>query len=72
MLVIRKGWGFDVEHDFARATKDTPIEIATDEYAKPGCVIGYIEGNPESTLGFMRHPRIRVHVKKQALTETSP
>jgi len=64
---ISAGWGFDVGGDFARAKVDTQIELAPDEYAKPGHVIGYIKGDPQSPLGFMRHPRVRVHVTLQAL-----
>ena len=70
MTVIKKGWGFNVGQDFAHATQDTPIEIDETAYAKPGCVVGYISGNPESPLGFLRHPKVRVHVQKQALSVT--
>lgn len=66
---IKAGYGFDVQHDFARAKVDTPIELAPGEYAKPGCVIGYIEGDPNSSLGFMRGKRIRVHVQRSALAD---
>jgi hypothetical protein len=63
------GWGFDVGQDFARAETDTPIELAPDEFAKPGHVIGYIKGDLQSPLGFLRRTRVRVHVTKQALKE---
>lgn len=69
MTHIIKGWGFDVGQDFARAVEDTPIEIDESAYAKPGHVVGYIAGNPKSTLGFLRHPKVRVHVQKQALSD---
>ncbi len=72
MTFIRKGWGFHVGQDFARATRDTPIELAPDEYAERGSVIGYIEGDPKHSLGFMRHKRVRVHVQRQALIEKNP
>ena len=66
---IKSGWGFDVGLDFTRATADMPIELAPKEYAKPGHVIGYVSGNPESKLGFMRAPRIRVHCRKDGIIE---
>ncbi len=76
---IRKGWGFGVSQDFARTTKDTPIEIS-DEYAKPGFVIGYIPADPQSTLGFLRFGatfgetkgKVRVHVTQDALGGLPP
>ena len=67
MAYIKQGYGFTVCQDFARATVDTPIELAVDEFAKPGYIIGYIAGNPESKLGFLRHARIRVHVLRSAI-----
>lgn len=67
IMYIKAGWGFNVGQDFARAQSDTPIELAPDEYAQGGNLIGYIAGNPKSTLGFMRPARIRVHVPKQAI-----
>jgi hypothetical protein len=66
---IIKGNGFDVGADFARASEDTPIELAPHEHARPHHVVGYIAGNPESKLGFMRAARVRVHVQKRALGE---
>jgi len=68
-MFIKKGWGFNVDYDFARAAENTPIELAPTEYAKPGHVIGYIAGNPASSLGFLRRARVRVHVRKDALGE---
>jgi hypothetical protein len=64
---IKSGYGFDVGHDFARAAEDTPIELAPKEYAKPGHVIGYIVGNPNCKLGFLRSARVRVHVRRDCL-----
>lgn len=69
MAHILAGWGFDVGQNFARASENTPIELAPKEYARAGCVIGYIAGNPESRLGFMRSARVRVHVQKRAIAE---
>jgi hypothetical protein len=64
---IKAGWGFDVGQDFSRVAVDTPITLAPTEYAKPGNVIGYIAGSPASKLGFMRAPRVRVHVRRDAI-----
>jgi hypothetical protein len=69
MTYIKAGNGFDVEQDISRVTADTPIELAPAEYAKPGHVIGYIAGDPASKLGFMRSPRVRVHVRRDGITE---
>jgi len=66
---IKAGYGFTVGQNFARAVCDTPIELAPTEYARPGHVIGYISGNPASSLGFMRAARIRVNLRKDALTD---
>ena len=71
MTHIKAGWGFNVGNDFARAKVDTPIELAPNEYAKPGNVIGYIAGDPDSPLGFMRSARVRVHVQRVALSDTT-
>lgn len=67
---IKQGFGFDVGYDFARAVSDTPIELAPKEFAKPGFVIGYIAGDMQSRLGFMRRDRVRVHVRKDGLGES--
>jgi hypothetical protein len=67
---IKKGFGFTVSQDFARATADTPIVLAPGEYAKPGHVIGYIPEDPSSSLGFLRYGSkgyVRVHVMHSAL-----
>jgi hypothetical protein len=69
---IKSGWGFDVGQNFARATVDTPIEIAPQEYAKPGHVIGYLAENPASSLGFLKYGhngKVRVHVRKDSIGE---
>lgn len=64
---IKAGFGFTVCQDFARAAADTPITLAPNEYAKPGHVIGYIAGNPQSPLAFLRPTRVRVHVRKDGI-----
>jgi hypothetical protein len=66
---ITAGWRFDVGRGFDRVMVDTPIGPAHGEHAKPGCTIGYIAGNSASNLGFMRTPRVRVHVRRSALGE---
>jgi hypothetical protein len=70
---IKKGYGFAVGQNFARAAKDTPIELAPAEYARPGCVIGYIAEDPAATLGFLKYGskgRVRVHVLASAIGES--
>lgn len=72
--ILKSGWGFDVGQNFARATVDTPIEVAVKEYAKPGCVIGYIAEDPKSNLGFLRHGtngKVRVHCRLDAVKEVA-
>lgn len=69
MTYIKAGFGFDVGQDFSRAIVDTPIELAPAEYAEAGHVIGYIAGDLQSRLGFMRKPRIRVHVRRRGIIE---
>jgi hypothetical protein len=64
---IRAGWGFTVGNDFARAKVDTPIEVDPKEYALPRHVVGYIAGDPNHALGFMRYKLVRVHVSVDAL-----
>jgi hypothetical protein len=64
---IRAGYGFDVGYDFARAWDNLPIELAPAENAAPRHIIGYISGDPNSKLGFLRDKRIRVHVPKTAI-----
>lgn len=69
---LMAGHGFDVGQDFARAKSDTEITLARDEYAKPGCVIGYIEADPSASLGFLKYGhngKIRVHCREQAIVE---
>jgi len=66
---IKAGFGYHVGQDFNRVgSTHIAIELAPKEYAAPGCVIGYIAGDPASPLGFMRTARVRVHVRKNALT----
>lgn len=69
MAILKKGWGFEVGQNFARAPEDTPIRI-TEEYARPGHVIGYIAGFPDHALGFMRGDKngdVRIHVTLNAI-----
>lgn len=63
---IMKGFGFNVGHDFARATEDTPIDV---DGSDARTVYGYIKGNPNSSLGFMRAGRIRVRVDKRCVAD---
>ena len=58
--LIQSGCGFNVGHDFSRTSEPTPIDIVE---RRGRYVIGYIDGNPQSKLGFMRS--IRVHVVVQ-------
>lgn len=72
MKILKKGYGFEVGQNFARATQDTPITLVPSEYAKPGCVIGYIAENPSSSLGFLKYGhdgKIRVHTLAGAIAD---
>lgn len=70
MQFIQQGSGFYVGQDFSRAAEDMAIDLAPGEYAGPGgFIIGYIDGNPDSLLSFMRVARVRVRVLKNALIE---
>jgi hypothetical protein len=64
MTHIMKGFGFNVGYDFTRADQDIPIEIDSEDIRT---VYGYIAGNPQSTLGFMRAPRVRVRVDRRCI-----
>jgi hypothetical protein len=66
MQYIGKGFGFTVGYDFARAAEDTPIEI---DGSDARTVYGYIAGDPESKLGFLRSPRVRVRVDRRCVFE---
>lgn len=66
MHYIKQGYGFNVGLDFTRADKDIPIEI---DYSSARTTYGYIVGNPESKLGFMRDARVRVAVDNCAIIE---
>ena len=70
-MKIAKGYGFHVGCDFARAPTDLEITLAPEEYAKPGCVIGYIKPLTGSKLPVLDRnvDRLRVHVLKQALRD---
>ncbi len=70
---IRKGYGFDVGRNFARAGVDTPITLAPDEHALKGYAIGYIAENPSSNLGFLKYGTkglIRCHVLQSSLGQS--
>ena len=68
MHILKAGFGVNVGYDFARLNEDTPFEI--DEKATRGShVYGWIAGNPNHKLGFMRAKRIRVQTIMQALKQ---
>ena len=71
MTYIKKGYGYSVGQDFNRAVVDTPIDLALDEHALPHHVIGYIAGDSKHPLGFMRAKRVRVHVRRDCLTDST-
>lgn len=65
--VIPAGTGFNVGVNFARARTDTVLVVDPDAYALPGVIVGHIEGDPASPLGFMRAARVRVHIAARHL-----
>lgn len=71
--VIRKGWGFDVGQNFARANEDTPVELAESEYAGgPRWVIGYIAENPAASLGFLKYGhqgKVRCRLERRSIAQ---
>jgi len=69
MTYIMEGYGFNVGNDFARADRDLPIEIAGSDART---VYGYIAGNPQSTLHFLRAPRILVRVDRRCIARSIP
>ena len=68
---IRVNRGFHVGQDLGRVSRDTPITLAPDEYARDGHVIGYIPAMTERPEAFLRignrHGLIRVHVAKDCI-----
>ena len=64
--IIQSGCGYNVGHDFNRTSEPTLIDI-TDRRGQ--YVYGYIKGNPQSKLGFMRADRIRVQVQSRFIEE---
>ena len=64
MATLIRGWGFNVGQDFARAIEDTPIKIVE---TRGSTVYGDIAGDPNSSHGFMRAPRIRVRCAIQSI-----
>jgi hypothetical protein len=66
MATIKAGWGVNVGQDFTRVMVDTPIEI-TDWRGR--FAYGYIKGDPNHALGFMRADRVRVYVDDRAIAQ---
>lgn len=69
---IKRGFGFTVGQDFARASAPLALEIAPTEHAQAGYTVGYIAENPKSSLRFLRighEGKVRVHVQLSALGE---
>lgn len=69
---IKAGFGFNVGYDFARAAADTPFEIDVGGFPKKGYLFGWIAGNPNSALGFLRGNRdgkVRVCVRQDGVGE---
>ena len=70
---IRKGYGFDVGRNFARAGVDIPITLAPNEHALKGYAIGYIAEDSASNLGFLKYGSnglVRCHVLQSSLGDT--
>ena len=68
---ISEGEGMNIGQDFYRAPRDLPCEPLPKEFAKPGCIIALIYGNPAGNLpqsyGFLKGNRLYVQVRKQAI-----
>jgi hypothetical protein len=71
--IIPAGTGFHVGVDFARATRDTLLDVA--EQRGP-LTFGFIPADPNSALGFMRRGNLQgavyVHVDTRLLREVAP
>ncbi len=66
MRTIKAGWGITVGQNFTRLETDTPFELdATAQH--PRCYYGWIAGDPDHRLVFMRLLRIRVMVDKRCV-----
>jgi hypothetical protein len=65
---IKRGYGFNVGQDFARASEDLLIN---EPRLDRGYIYGYIAGNPASSLGFLRPNRVRVHVRQDCTGQCS-
>jgi len=66
---IKSGYGFNVGYNFARAGRCLPIEI---DETQGRDVIGLIDAQPDSDLGFLRSGRngkIRVVTQKDSIVE---
>ena len=70
--IIPAGAMFDVAFNCTRAPKDMPVDLEPREYATPGCIIGYIDGDPGHELYAMRSPRVRIHIAARLLQEVEP
>ncbi len=67
---LKAGFGFEVGQNFARAKADVEVALAPTEYARPGCVIGYIAEDPQASLGFLKYGhagKVRVHALETAI-----
>lgn len=63
--IIPEGVGFNVGQDFARASRDLPLEVTE---MRGIYLLGFIDAWPDSRLGFMRRgdSRGRVYVAVQS------
>jgi hypothetical protein len=68
-VTIKAGWGVNVGHDFVRMVVDTPMEL---DYRRGRFYYGYIKGDPNHKLGFMRVDRVRVHADERAIAQVQP
>jgi len=70
-VYIKSGWGFNVGQDFTRAQQDIPLEdakkLGKDYGGRANHWTGYIKGDPNSKLGFMRNSRIKVVVDPRGI-----
>jgi hypothetical protein len=66
--LIKSGFGFITGpsmQDFARAKSDIPIYDV--KPSGPRCVEGWIDGDMDSPLGFMRRKQVFVRVDKRCV-----
>jgi hypothetical protein len=62
-IYIKRGFGFNVGQDFARAQTDL---VVNEPKSDRGFIYGYIVGDPQSSLGFLRSPKVSVRVRQDA------